>query len=370
MLARSALGRFRRLLGDSRFGPPLRRWRAAYEDREYSRALTHRQSAVLADVLYRLLTDLPAGPLEKADVRRRALSGATPAEIAGNIRNSPEGLKHAMNLFNPALRSYLRTQFDPATAQSVLPRVVFIHLMKAGGTSVADMLAHWFGPDRSRVGLYIDDVALCPPQVLANTRVVAGHIPFAALSLIPQPFKSVVVLRDPVSRALSHYANMRRSDPHFRDLTVEKFVFDTSLPWSGNFQARYLAHDIDLANAWRSWSPEQRLVLAGGDPDLRFPLQTLFENGEIGQTDEELLTNARRNLEQIDYVGTTDALDDLAARLASAFGFEAEKAPRLNTAPEPVDSIAMSAKVRRRLNERTAVDRELYLIAKDRARSS
>jgi len=341
-----------------------------YQEREYGRALIRRrQSAVVADILYRVLTGQRPTRHEQADMRRRATQGTSVAEMVQELRTTPQGSKMTVNLIGPALRSYLRTQFDPATGVSITPRVVHLHIMKTGGTSVSHLLAQWFGPDRARIGIYLDDLVLCPPPVLANSAVIAGHLPFAALPLIPPPYHTLVVLRDPFARTLSHFTNLRHANPLFRGLSLEQFVFDGGFQLAGNVQARYLAHDIDLGNAWRSWSPEHRLASIGGDPLTLFPLQALFDSGETGQSDEELLENAKRNLDRIDFVGITDALGDIAARLATRFGFPQEQVPRLNAASEPLNLRDVSSKIRRRIDERTAVDRELYDLAKQRAHS-
>jgi hypothetical protein len=237
--------------------------------------------------------------------------------------------------------------------------------MKVGGTSLCDLFARWFGNERARVHLFADDIALTPAPVLANLRLIAGHIPFAALALVPPPFTTMTVLRDPFSRTLSHYSHLRSVDPVYRDLTLERFVFDEGFAFSGNYQARQLAYDIDMANAWRSFSPAQRFAARGGDP-TPYPLSALFDSGPVEQSDDELFRNAAANLARIDMVGTTEHLDDIARVVAELFGLRPEPVDRLNVSP-PVDRRDIDTRIRRQIEARTAVDRQLYELAQARS---
>jgi len=271
-----------------------------------------------------------------------------------------------VNSSNLALRTWLRSQFSAGETEFPTPRLVFMHFMRVGGTSMSDQLARWFGAERSRVHVYLDDIALTPPPVLANMRVIAGHIPFAGLALIPGSFQTMTVLRDPFERTLSHFVRLREVDPDYRGLTLEQFVTDDLYSHLMNHQARYLAHDADVANAWRTYSPEERIAAIRADLRFRpYPLQDLFETGDTGLADEELLRRAAASLEQIDIVGVTERLDAAAEQVAGLFGLSPVSLGRLNQSP-PAERSDIDARIRRRIDERTAVDRELYDLARRR----
>jgi hypothetical protein len=355
---------------DSPLGPRLRSWRADFRERELQRALTRPvQSAVVADVLYRVLVGRPASRPELEEMHRQAASGRSILELAQELRETVDGSRRTVNSTNLALRTWLRTQFEAGQTEFATPRLVFMHFMRVGGTSMSDQLARWFGEGRARVHVYLDDIALIPPPALANCRVIAGHIPYAGLALIPGSFRTMAVLRDPFERTLSHYAHLRDVNPRFSDLTLEEFVFAEHMLVSGNHQARYLAHDTDLANAWRTYSPEARIAALGGDPSAEHVLQDLFETGAVETPDDELLRRASANLERIDIVGITEQLDTAAEQVASLFGFPPVALGRLNPSP-PADRPAIEARIRRRIDERTAVDRELYDLARKRVASA
>lgn len=367
-----ALSRRRR----SPWGTPLPRIRvraARPRDRK-EQQLDHvlargRRSGMVGDILYRLLLGRPASDAEQAELRRRSQEGIPLMDLAHALKGSAEGSRVTVHGVVPALRTYVRPRFDAGTGQSVLPRLVFLHFMKVGGISLSDLFAGWFDVEEARIGLFVDDLALTPPPMLATLRLIAGHIPFAALALIPPPFKTLAVLRDPLSRTVSHYSTLKKSDSAFHDLTLERFVFDDTFEaLSGNYQARQLVHDIDLAGAWRSYSPEHLVAASGGDPFVDYPLAALFDSGRMDASDDELLRHAASNLGRIDLVGTTDDLDGVARRVAEVFGRRPEPVNRLNVSDQ-IDRADLSDRIRRRIEDRSAIDRELYLLARGRARS-
>ncbi len=235
--------------------------------------------------------------------------------------------------------------------------------MKVGGTSLSHTLAEWAGPDRAHVHVFLDDLLSAPPEVLSRLAVVAGHIPFEALELIPQVGSTATVLRDPVARTLSHYRELSRSRQEHGGLTLDEFlhsdVYDVP---SGNYQARQLAHTVGVARSGVDFDPVLELEARGGSRDELYPLQSLFDSTPLAFDEGELLRRATENLSSIDHVGVTDDLDRLAERLAPLFGAVSTSVPRLHVTPGG-DAPELTAAQRRRIEERTAVDRELYEVA-------
>jgi len=264
-------------------------------------------------------------------------------------------------------RSILLDDFQTGGPPPVSPRLVFLHIMKTAGTSLSELVSGWVPPGRSKVHASLDEVVMLPRPLLARLQFLAGHLPFEALSLIPGRFETVTVLRDPVARAISHYAELVNSRPPYEHLTLDEFVSSDlyDVP-SGNYQARHLALRIGLADAWVEFSPHQRYLDAGGGLSEANVLASLFDSTPLFMSDEELLDAARKNLAAIDHVGTAEDLPALARDLATIFGAEFSAVPRLNVS-RGFDRSQLSPAVRRRLEERTAVDRELYSLAASRA---
>jgi hypothetical protein len=290
-------------------------------------------------------------------------------DLAHGLRASAEGSRVVVHQIAPALRTFVGAQFDPETGLSELPRLVFLHFMKVGGTSLSDQLAGYFDDDRARVHMFLDDIALAPPPVLANLRVIAGHLPFAALSLVPPPFTTMAVLREPLSRTISHFSHLKAVNPAYASLTLEEFVFDEIYHQSGNYQARQLAFDMNVATAWRRFTPVHIVVSEGAPADYDRPLAAVFDSRPLEMTDEALLKTAQANLERIDHVAATEQLDSMARVAARLFGRPHVPVGHLNKSPA-LDRGAIDARIRRRIEERTAVDRVLYEVALERGRAA
>ena len=293
-------------------------------------------------------------------MRLRLAGGFHFDDLVAELLASAEGENALIKRSDRAFRTRLRRQFDRAGESPGQPRLVFLHIMKVGGTSLSDTFQRWMAPDRSRVHVYMDDLVMTPLPILAQFRFIAGHIPYAALPLIPGSYSTLCVLRDPYSRTISHFTHLRQVRARYRDVTLEEFVtsdeFDVP---SGNYQARQLAHEMNPVEAWRSYSPELLYQARGGDPLAEYPLQSLFDSLPVGYPDDALLGRAKDNLTQIDFVGATEDLDTVGSAIAKLFGAQAEQIPRLNTSP-PIDAREIDSRIRRRIDERTAVDRELY----------
>jgi hypothetical protein len=366
---RNTLARFETSVQSSAAGPTLRRLRAVHLDQGVARAAESRRgAAVIAQLLYRTLVGRPPHRRELKQARERLASGDPVTDLIEDIQQSQDALDWAIQRGTEALRAELRRRYDQGRPEDE-PRLVFLHIMKVGGSSLSDMVRRLIPQDRVRMHVFLDDLVLMPPQLLRQMSLIGGHIPYEALSYIPGPYSTLTVLRDPYQRLLSHFGHLREVRSAHRDLTLEQFVFDDEFAaLSGNYQARQLVHQIDLKGAWQTYSPAERCRLAGGDPDGEYPLQSLFDSAPVTMPDDQLFDQAAKTLADIDYVGITENLDQTGAAIARLFGAPARPLDRLNSS-RGVDPSEIDARIRRRIEERTAVDRQLYEIATERARA-
>lgn len=290
--------------------------------------------------------------------------GATVESVVDDLVATEEGLNRSVQRTSAALRAAVGRDWETGAPS---PRLVFLHIMKVGGTSLCDMMSEWLPPGRSQVHMFLDDVVLQPRLVTARQQLIAGHLPFEALALVPPPFSTMCVLRDPQARTLSHYADLRRNVPRFADLSLDEFLAsdEFAVP-RGNYQARQLAHQIGIADAWVTYSPLVPYVARGGDPDHPYPIQALFDSTEVGLDDDGLLRTARTRLAGMDIVGTTDDIDTIGGVVAAFFGAPPQPVPHLNVSPTS-SKVPVPDGARRRIDEVTAVDRELYDLARRRA---
>jgi hypothetical protein len=323
------------------------------------------------EAVYRSLVGRSPSPDEIHRARTLYRDDLELAGLIGEIERSEEGLDYAMTRGVAATRNRLRLDYEAgagAGAEQAFERFVFLHIMKVGGTSLSDLLTGWVGVNRARLHVFVDDLVLLPPPMLRRLRLISGHIPYEALSVIPQPFSTICVLRDPFQRTLSHYRDLRANEPTLAELTLDEFVssdrFDVP---SGNYQARQLAHQIDIANAWLSFSPEEDYRARGGSPEQLYPLQALFDSTSVSLDEAQLLETALWHLDDVTYVGVTDDLDALGRCLARGFQVPDQPVPRLNQSASR-ERGDLSDAVRKRIDAGTAVDRELYQAAVRRSR--
>lgn len=321
-----------------------------------------RDGAIALNAIFRSLLGRDPDEAEQAQLLDRAKHGLDFDALVDELLSGSEGLERIRRRWSALVRGELERHLHPGTADSPAPgpRVVFLHIMKVGGTSLSEMLSTWVDPARSMVAVPLDDIVVMPKPQLAGLSLITGHIPFETLALIPGGFSTVCALRDPFERTISHYQELRRTGNSHGDLSLDQFLSDEaySVP-SGNYQARQLAHTIGLGGAWLEYSPMVRYVEAGGSPTYPYPLQALFDSTPLTLDDNDLFASALRNLTTIDFVSVTEGLDDLARRLAAFFDLTSPRLPRRNVSA-PFDRSSLTTALRRRVDARTAVDRELY----------
>ena len=182
---------------------------------------------------------------------------------------------------------------------------------------------------------------------------VTGHLPWEVRDLLPAGTRTVTVLRDPVDRTLSHYwqlsinPDVKAESPGF---SLEEFV--ESPRWNTlcrDYQARQLAHRIDVAHAGKTYVPADRFA-ALGPPfprEHQYPLQSLFDCSPLTLSGAALERAALGALAEIEFVGVTRHLDALYGQVAAA-GLGAPRAPAARTrehrlrSPPPGDDLGRS----------------------------
>jgi len=146
-------------------------------------------------------------------------------------------------------------------AKSQLPPLYFLHIMKTGGTALTTALAQINNSHASVsvTDLFLDQFVTRDAEQWRAVGFVTGHLPWEARELLPADTRTLTVLRDPVDRTLSHYwqlsvnPDVLAESPGF---SLEEFV--DSPRWNTlcrDYQARQLAHRVDLANAGKTYAP-------------------------------------------------------------------------------------------------------------------
>jgi hypothetical protein len=247
----------------------------------------------------------------------------------------------------------------------------FMHIMKTGGTALTSALARLSQNAHAGANLtevFLDQFMQRVPSGWADIGFVTGHIPWEARALLPPATRTVTVLREPVSRSLSHYWQLSiNPDVHAEcpGFSLEEYV--ESPRWNTlcrNYQARQLAHRIDLANAGKTYSPAERFAQLGPPfpPEHQYPLQSLFDCSPLTVSDAELERRALDALSEIEFVGVTEHLDALYSQIAEGvWGLhELPLLGRENTSPDRPHRSNTSDDLIRRIEEMTRVDQALY----------
>ena len=217
--------------------------------------------------------------------------------------------------------------------------VVFVHLPRTGGTTVAKVLDRKY---RSRV-LHLEtlwkplaSVGDLPFDERAAARVVTGHVHYGVHEYIPRECVYVTMLREPVARIASMYRFIRGNPKHWlhdelvrSEMGLEEFAETAADPGVDNHQTR---------------------LIAG------------IGSGEFGQPQSELgaeaLETAKRNLRAFGAVGLTERFDESFILLRRALGWRLPMYMSVNAARtegERLDGRALAT-----IRERNRLDLELY----------
>lgn len=245
-------------------------------------------------------------------------------------------------------------------------QLYFLHINKAGGTSFAVTAARAFASEDICPAGLIPQLLAVPPADMRRYRLFIGHFGTGLFSLLDEMPETLVLLRDPVERAISQF-NAHLSNPgtayhaaiqaHGGDLG--RCLDDPMLAaLLSDYQTRFLGQEIDL-----------RPLRA--DPALPRPgIQQLLLQ-QPGTPREELLDVALERLRQAAVVGVLERFDAAIRRLETYLGLELQPPPRLNISGETplygtvrkLGRADFPPAVIDRLEELNAHDRRLYQAA-------
>lgn len=277
-------------------------------------------------------------------------------------------------------------------------KFLFIHVMKAGGTSFTDVINENFAPDERYPNAYLGDETnlfrkmeayLYAPGIIdavnsapERYRIVCGHVPYALRSLLAAQYVAITVLRDPVARTISYLKHCRRYHNEHMGLSLEEIYeddwFHTSFinnyqtklfsmtPGETLAEVRYgdyepaLPPRRELGNG-ENLTPE--LIALGERGGGRFSMECFAASTGVIELDDARFETARENLRATDVVGVTEDYGRFLSALATRYGWKVDNMPHRHAGEDG----NVSAAFRQRIAQDNAMDAELHAYARSLA---
>ena len=254
-----------------------------------------------------------------------------------------------------------------------LPKIYFLHIHKTAGSSLAGLIRRAYGLEKGIPAHNFPALTQLTREQINSYRCYTGHFGTGLFSLLNEPIPTVTILRDPFDRTMSQIRHAERQIylmPFFspRDALSEAWNFIRRTPTHPlerslrppfgpmiveNFQTRSLGVDLDF-------NP----FLGKGDRrDFTRVLHAAYDSAN----DATILKNAKRRLDSMTVVGTVARFTESVSLICEHIGVPAPtETPTENVASGKTpgqsyrESDAIPPRIIQRIEELTALDRELY----------
>jgi uncharacterized membrane protein YkvA (DUF1232 family) len=200
-----------------------------------------------------------------------------------------------------------------------LTPIYFLHIDKTAGSSVHRFLMSIFRSDAICPARFWDDLQNLDISDLRRFQVFSGHLTALLETRIGIRLRTITLLRDPLSRTISHYAQVRRdpSSPHHalaQQLSLRSFcLHPQTRPLVENFQSHCLALPTDDALRQYRQRCDDDQGPRGGTPRAWHPALKF-------QPPEDTLACARETMKSCVAVGITERLSDTLRVFADQLG--------------------------------------------------
>jgi len=235
------------------------------------------------------------------------------------------------------------------------PRLLFMHIAKAAGSTVNSYFAGHFSPSRTLVHIESEPEWRGHKSKLERYDFLSGHVGLQALKrwLEIRSYRLVTVVRDPYAQLFSHLAWIRRLSDEGEEIRLARHPelireFSTKLK------------DCDFTRA----ADLKRLISGLGDLERQLidNCQTRYFAGcqgdWVAETDLKSAIEATR---QFDHIGLAENLGDFLSRVAADMGWpEPQVEQRENVTRHFYGLEEAGMRVRRALKPLVRYDMQLY----------
>ena len=252
-------------------------------------------------------------------------------------------------------------------------QIYFLHIPKTAGTSLRKVIEAQFSPEEicpCSVMQELSEMVRRDASELAAYPLIAGHMGYSLVSLLPTTPRVITMLRDPVARTISRFNYMKQHVTrsvrapwgHERfldhDVSIDDFLaFKPTRQLITNFQVRNLAQDFDLTQTYTDF--DGNAIIS--------KMNKLFAYTSTGMSDEDLLSRAKSRLASFEFVGITERFTESVELLRSTFGWEVSmNVPFLNASSLSTGlDCPLSKQTLADLQACTSLDAELYAFANE-----
>lgn len=277
-------------------------------------------------------------------------------------------------------------------------KYLFVHVMKTGGTSFADVIKANFSTSERYPGDTLDgetnpfrqmEAYLYVPGILdavrsnpEKYRIICGHVPYAFRTLLSGDYVTLTVLRDPVTRTISYLKHCRRYHKEHMGLPLEQIYEDDWFHASfiANYQTKLFSMSAEETLAetrYGDYSPvlPPRAELGNGEnltPELialgdrgggRYCMEAFAASTGIIEIDDRRFELAKENLRATDVVGITEDYSQFLQKLVRGYGWKMDVVPHRHVS-EHED---ISTDLLRRIERDNEADAELHRFARSLA---
>jgi hypothetical protein len=234
--------------------------------------------------------------------------------------------------------------------------LLFLHIPKAAGNTLKGILASLYPAeqiyriDGNRIRESNEALAGWSEAQLQRLKVVMGHMKFGIHRVLPMRCRYITILREPVSRIVSHYYFVRRSVDHY----LHRFVIDNHISLI-DYATAGLSTELDNGQVRMLAGIEDEPARLFRSPDLR-PGMVPW-----GHCTSEHLQQAMTNLTtHFEVVGLHDRFDESLQLMNERFGWNVTSYEHRNITRGRPALAQIDSATREAIQSVNALDAELY----------